>query len=282
MKKDFKIFRKIILFVSCMVAVVLVRAQEPIAEEETALEEKMEEPEMTVEVQDTTEIILTVPEYAEWERVSISGKLRMQGLPLSPGIKIFMEKDSSIFISIKAPLMGEVGRLEITSDSLLIVNKMKKTFAQESLVDFMRYFPGTIRDIQELILGRIVMPGTGVLTPDNSALIEIIDNGEELFAVPAEEILIPGIDYGYMIDEEFVPSVLLVLPDEGRDDIAITLNYSFGKKSYTLDFAYQEGTRGIEVILDLDEPEWSGTSPSPVKIDKKYRQLSLLDFMRSF
>lgn len=233
------------------------------------------------EAVDTLGIDLMVPEYQEWKEATISGKLKMSGLPLSPTLKIFMERDSSVIISIKAPFLGEVGRLELTADSLLAVNKMKKTYAQESLTDFLRYFPVGLSDLQEFLLGRIVMPGIGVLNPDNAEYMDVIDNGEGLFAVPLPGFSMEGIDYGYMIDEQFMPLLLLVIPSE-RDDMAITVTYGYGKNSYSMDFGYQEGDRNMGVTLELDNPQWKGDAPSSVKLDNKYNRLSLLDFLRSF
>lgn len=234
-----------------------------------------------VEENDTIETVLTVPEYPDWERVTLSGKLKMVGLPLSPSLKIFMEKDSSLFISIKAPFMGEVGRIELTPDTLLAVNKMKKTYTREPMEDFLRYFPGDFSDVQQLILGRIVIPGFGVLSPETAEFVDIIENGEELYLIPTETAAIEEFDYGYIIDEFFTPMALLVIPAENRD-IALSLTYSYRKNSYDFTLNYQQGGRGFGATLELDYPEWGGESPNPVKIDRKYTRLSLSDFVRSF
>ena len=233
------------------------------------------------EPKDTTEYELTLPVYPEWEKASISGKLKMKGLPLSPGIKIFMEKDSSIFITIRAPFMGEVGRLEITGDSLLAINKMKKTYVQEPLQDFLRYFPGTLEDIQTLILGRIVIPGYGELNETTADFLDLLVNGEDFYLIPIEEVAIAGFDYGYMISEDFLPLALMVVPEE-NPDIVVTLSYGYQKDSYEFNLNFEEGSRAFDVKLELDEPQWNGEIPKPVKIDGKYRRLSLTDFVRSF
>lgn len=230
---------------------------------------------------DSVGIVVEIPEYPDWERVSISGKLKMKGLPLSPSLKIFMEKDSSVYLSIRAPFVGEVGRLEISPDSILAVNKMKKTYCIEPLSDFLRYFPGKLGDVQELLLGRIVMPGIGVLSPETADYMDILDNGEELFAVPVDEIAISGVNYGYMIDEQFTPLLLAVIP-EGRNDLSFTLEYGYTADSYSMDFMFEEGNRSVAATLEMNLPELDGSAPNPVKIDNKYRRLSLIDFMRSF
>lgn len=235
----------------------------------------------SVEMEDTTGVVLQVPEYQDWSEVSISGKLKMKGLPLSPTLKIFMQKDSSVSISVRAPFFGEVGRLEINPEEFLVINKMKKTYSHESLSDFLRYFPGTIRDVQELILGRIVLPGFGALSGENAELVDVIDYGDGLYLVPDETIELEGADYGYMIDEQFMPLLLLIIPKE-RDDLSITLTYDFEKNGYSFSFAYNYDNRNLNATLELDNPRWGGEPMSPVKIDGKYTQLPLLDFMKSF
>lgn len=80
-----------------------------------------------------------------WTSVGISGKFRMAGLPLSPSVKIYMVRDSSIFISLRAPLVGEVGRAEIADSTLLVVNKMNKTYVEEPIARALAYYPGGCR-----------------------------------------------------------------------------------------------------------------------------------------
>ena len=230
---------------------------------------------------DTLQNELCLPEYPAWNVASISGKLKMEGLPISPTVKIFMERDSSIFISIKAPFMGEVGRIELTPDSLLAVNKMKKTYVLETMEDFLKYFPGNFSDVQELILGRIVIPGFGTLGPENEEVVEILENEEELFLVPTSQAAIEGFDYGYIIDENFTPKALLVIP-RNNPEIGVNLIYSYFRNNYDFTLRYQYGSRRFEATLEFDYPQWEGEAMKPVKIDKKFMRVSLSDFVRSF
>ena len=155
-----------------------------------------------------------VSDWDSWEKLSLSGKFKMEGLPLSPSVKIFMERDSSIIISLRAPFVGEAGRLEVTPDSVLAVNKMKKTYCKESLEGFMAYYPGTLSDLQEILLGRVVLPGFGTLMETDYDNVEIYtDDYSEFSLIPSENALLEGVSYGYLIDGTMKPTVLLIIPE---------------------------------------------------------------------
>lgn len=70
---------------------------------------------------------------ATWTQASISGKVRCELFPINPTLKVYMTHGKHITMSISAPVLGEVGRLEITPDSVTAYNKMKKVYCTESL-----------------------------------------------------------------------------------------------------------------------------------------------------
>ena len=67
--------------------------------------------------------------FSSWNTVMLSAQLQMDGLPLSPSLKIFMEKGKSMSMSVRAPFIGEAGRLEFANDTVVAVNKMKNVYA---------------------------------------------------------------------------------------------------------------------------------------------------------
>ncbi|MDE6144531.1 MAG: DUF4292 domain-containing protein, partial [Muribaculaceae bacterium] len=102
----------------------------------------------------------------EWESLTLAGKFRMNGLPVSPSVRIYMKRDSVILMSLRAPFVGEVGRAEIADSMILVVNKMNKTYVEEPIEKALAYYPGGISDIQNLLLGQAFIPGHGVISPD--------------------------------------------------------------------------------------------------------------------
>lgn len=223
-----------------------------------------------------------VEQYSDWTTVSISGKLHMDMLPLSPSVKIFMERDSLIRISLRAPLVGEVGRAEIDSDSILVVNKMKKTYVKESISKFLSFYPGTLSDIQDLLLGRIVLPTCGLLNKDHWKNVEIYpeDNGGySLF--PNEKYAFEEFDYGYLIDSELRTGALAVMP-KPQSGIIVGVRYEYKNKGYSLNVSYQSEKRTIAGTLDLDNPDWNAKGFDAIKINSNYRRMDFNQFMKSF
>lgn len=218
----------------------------------------------------------------DWETLSISGKFKMAGLPLSPSVKIFMEKDSSIFISLRAPLMGEVGRAEIADSTLRIVNKMSKTYIEEPISKALDYYPGGVADLQNLLLGRAVIAGYGLLSPELGEIVELYaeeDGSQTLIA--ADVARLEEFNYGYSITPDFLIQALMVLP-VNKPDVAVTLAYTYYEKGYDMEFVYQSEKRNYRATLELDEPQYEGGEMTPIKINDRYRRLDFGDFMKSF
>lgn len=221
-------------------------------------------------------------QWDDWETLSISGKFKMAGLPLSPSVKIYMEKDSSIFISLRAPLMGEVGRAEICDSTLRIVNKMHKVYMEEHLAKAMAYYPGGVGDLQNLLLGRAVIAGYGQLSPGLADIVEVYEEEDGLRTlIAAEEARLDGFNYGYSFSGEGLLLALMVLPVE-KPDVAVTLAYTYFEKGYDLEFTYISEKKNYRATLELNTPEPSGGEISPIKLGDRYTKLSFEDFMKSF
>ena len=237
-------------------------------------------PEQTVE-EEAEEITITLPDYIPWDKIKMDGKLKMQGLPLSPSLKIFMQKDSIIDISIRAPFVGEAGRMVVTPDSVVLINKMNKTFVNEKIADFLKYYPGGISDMQDLLLARVFIPGYNLYDTDIEDLVDIFYEESQFNVMPKESAKIPGITYGYAVDETFQPLWLLILP-ESRPDLEIDAQYIYNLQGYNLILDYIEGDKKRELTLELKNPESTREEPKSIEINKKFRQLSFNDFLRTF
>ena len=220
--------------------------------------------------------------YVDWQTATISGKLKMEGLPVSPSVKIFMERDSSMIISLRAPFMGEVGRAEIYADTLLVVNKMKKTFVREPLSQALASYPGTLADVQNILLCRPVIAGQGLLTPEIADAVDIYPGADGQFSlIPVEECALDGFNYGYLIDLLYRPAALLVLP-MSKESTVVSVSYDYGDKGCDINVAYESPETNKGATLELDSPVWGGSAIQPLKINDKYTQLNFSDFMKSF
>ena len=237
-----------------------------------------QEIQLAEETVESNEFSISLPENFNWEVASIQGKLKMKGLPLSPTIKIFLKKDSLIDISVRAPFVGEAGRLEMTRDSITAINKMNKTYVNESIAELLQFYPGGLGNIQDLLLGKFFLPGMDVNEVDLDEVVDIFYEDNQINVVPKGAAEIEGIKYGFVVDEFFNPLMLAVFPLR-RPDIEVYAIYNYKLQGYDLQFIVKEGSREIEATFEMKEPEWDGERPKMIKIDKKYRKMNFSDFI---
>lgn len=221
------------------------------------------------------------PDYDPWTVVTLDGKLKMKGLPVTPSVKIFMRRNSLITMSLRAPFVGEVGRLDLTPDSLTIVNKMNKTYVKERIpANSMKLGGLGINDIQDLLLGRFFLPGHDVVNEDLEELVDVFYEDNQFNVIPKAPVEIPGIKYGFAVDEEFNPILLVVMPEENTSrDIEVSAEYTRKSSGYDLLFAYSEGSRTNELAFEFKAPDWKGDAPKEVELGNKYRQVSFMEFL---
>ena len=233
------------------------------------------------EIPDTIEHVLNFEEYDYWEIATLQGKLKMEGLPLSPSIKIFMQKDSLISISIRAPFIGEASRLEVTQNSVTAINKMNKTYVNEDISNLKKYYPGGLTDLQNLLLARVFIPGYDLNETAVEELVDIYYEDDQFNIIPKPEFEIDGIKYGFVVDSYLKPLLLIVLPTT-KPEMELSALYNYTLQGYDIFLSYQDGERHIEASLELKDPEWKGEAPKSINLDKKYRELSIEEFIRSF
>ena len=107
----------------------------------------------------------TVP---AWNDVTISGKLTINSgkSSISSPVILKMVNDKMISISIR-PILGiEMGKIYITNDSLVAVDKYHKTYFKENIVSLVG-FDLDVASLQALFLSHPFQPGEGPITDKN-------------------------------------------------------------------------------------------------------------------
>ena len=220
------------------------------------------------------------PDYKEWDWVTIQGKLKMKGLPLSPSLKISMKKDSLIDISIRAPFIGEAGRITLTPDSITALNKMNKTYVNENISDILFLYPGGIGNIQDILLDRFFLPGINLKEVDFDEVVDVIFENGQYNVTPKGVAELETIKYGYIVDNRFTPLSLVILPLM-KPDHEVYIIYENKLGGYDIRLIYREGLKEIEATFEMKLPEWDNEVPAPIKIDKKYRKMNISEFLTS-
>ena len=235
------------------------------------------------EADDTAYVEVEWPDYDDWDVVTLEGKLKMKILPLSPSVKIFMQNNALISASLRAPFLGEVGRLEVTPEKLLIVNKMNKTYVEEDLRG--RGVIGDkvlgIKEVQDLLLGRFFLPGIDIKTANLDEMVDIFYEEDQFNVIPKGIAEIDGVKYGFAVDQQFNPILLVVMPNgESSADLEVSAEYVRNLTGYNLTLAYSQGTQGMEMTFEFKHPVWSGEAPKSINVEK-YRRVGFVEFMRS-
>ena len=252
---------------------------DPVMENSEIILEEQPAPVDSLSFSDDIEIVL--PQYPEWERATLNGKIKMKGLPISPNVRIFMIKDSLIEISTKVPFMGEVGRITLDNDSIIGINKMNKTYTSSGIPEISNIFPGGLSNIQSLLLERVFIPGFGDINENIAENISFYLTEDGFAVVPEENIKIPGYEYGYAVDWNFIPLEFLALPDY-LPDSNFMIDYSNSADGYEMNFSINSRDKTYGLTLQLKNPEWTGEPLKKIGTEKKYKYLSLGEFIKSF
>lgn len=214
-----------------------------------------------------------------WERIELSGKLKCDLLPLSPSIKIFMEKGKRIDLSIRAPFLGEVGRLQADTDTIFLINKHRKIFWSASMSEVSEKYPGGIELLQSILLGRTVIFGEGPAGTDMGAMLSIYPDDEDgWLLMPKDKYQVAGARYGYVVGADGETLSLIVERENSDDYIQIDYDWKNNSK-YNLLLQLALGSKEIEATLQFDAPRENALPMNPIAIDRKYRRVDIKEFL---
>lgn len=165
-----------------------------------------------------------VASYADWSTVSMPVRLSIsEPKPFSVTAQCVMRRNAYVSMSVR--MLGfEVASVWIDNDSVHAVDKYHKRYLSE---DFRRFMGGadvTIGDLQDLLLGRAFVAGTGggTFTPALCSRLRADAMAEGLMLLPEQE---PAtFSYGFVLDDKantLAAATVLV-----GDRHAVVVNYS--------------------------------------------------------
>ncbi len=217
---------------------------------------------------------------ADWTDLSMQGKLTFDGLPMSASVKIYMKRGESIILSARAPIVGEVARVEAIPDSIVFINKHTGCYCVQPLNGFGVDPKAYLTDLQDILLGQVAFPGNGRLTQDNSLLSQWIalPTGETLL-YPSVELQTAGAEYGFVLDSAMwqLRSFVLMLQKTG---VVLETKYEYGAKGWTLGLEISLPKKKMRGEVQLSYPDYN---PSPLqftKIGGKYKKVDFKQLMK--
>lgn len=221
-------------------------------------------------------------QYTEWNKLSISGKLSSPMLPMSASVKIYMEKDAQTIISLSAPFVGEVARIEVDDKEVLIVNKYHKKYIRYTIEEFNQLYPGGQDELQNILLGRISLLGNGALKCGDGPLLDIFDEYPEYWVMlPKSDFQTDGAVYFYVVMRDTLAlSQFIVMSEDAKSDMTC----AFDRKpagDMTIEMEAMMDGRAMAGTLKLNAPVVADKPLERISVDAKYkRAASLKELMK--
>ncbi len=232
-----------------------------------------------------------LPNYIDWQTAAMSGKLRMKKLPVSPSVRIFMRRNETISISVRASLLGEVGRIDIEGDTLLAVNKMKRVYCKESLAGIKYDYPDIIGDIQSLLLGRAVVLQSGELSEANADFFDFRSlPADSIHSEAAWSLTFPRgrsdedeFGYEYRINSIGQTEKLTLELSTSDHELALALDYTYLDKGFDLDISFtRDFNKKFDALIEFNDIDWEANAPSPVSLNSRFTRVGIKQFISSF
>ncbi|MCH5238357.1 MAG: DUF4292 domain-containing protein [Muribaculaceae bacterium] len=232
-------------------------------------------PQPLAEVAKDSAVDSIVSRYYEWDEMSISGKLSGPMLPMTASVKLYMQRDSLVLISISGPLVGEVARIEIDNERVLGVNKMQNTYSTVEIEEIEPVFPGGLSAIQNLLLGRVTIVGSGELNQENAPFVDIYDMESGWLIWPLTNNLPEELfEYIYVIDgDNYLIDKFAVMSEEAG--IGAECTYQWNKKDMAMDMEFQLPNGVMSATLKLNNPDAKTKKMNRIELNSKYKEVSL-------
>lgn len=216
----------------------------------------------------------------DWTDLSMQGKLSFDGLPMSVSVKVYMKRGESIILSARAPFLGEVARVEVSQDSITLINKHTRTYNVQSLTGLQVDRQSYLCDLQDVLLGQVAFPGNGRLTQGNAMLSQwlALPTAEALI-YPGAELQTEGTEYGFVMDSEIwqLKSFVLMLRQTG---VVIETKYDYFEKGWTLGLEISLPKKKMGGEVELSYPDYDGSPLEFTKIGGKYKKVDFKQLLK--
>ncbi len=214
-----------------------------------------------------------------WKSVELNGKIILDGLPVKPSVKIYMESGKKILLSVRVPFIGEAARIEITPEAVIGINKIKKTYYKSDPKSILEADPTIVSELQAIFLGRVALPGGGEFRSSDSDKVEIIPSDADTFmVVPTGKIADGAVNFGYAVSLNGRLQELIGM--YSAFDGYLELGYSYSGEKVQIKGGLVGGKKDFGATLQFDEPNWDSKGFSSMKIPSDYRQVGFREVLK--
>ena len=202
-----------------------------------------------------------------------------------PG-SLHMRRDEVIRIQLFIPLLGtEVGRLEFTPNSVLVIDRMHKEYVEGDYtqLDFLKKNGLNFYSLQALFWNELLVPGQKTVGVKDAARFEVdakrvkLTNGNMTYnwtTLPeTDQIVMTNV--GYASSESGASSLLWQYSDFRQ----------LGTKQYPVSQTFQFTTtatkqqRMVRVTLDMETPRDKGDWDVRTTVSSKYKKVNAADVL---
>lgn len=220
----------------------------------------------------------TVATYTDWDTFKASGTVTIGGKsPFSSAMQITMVRGKSVNVSIR-PLLGiEMGRIYITGDSIVVVNKVEKYYIAENLTLIAGGIPMNINDMQNLLLSRMFELGNGTITTNPATLKSITEGANNRVNVTLQP---KGMDFAYTFALNSEGEVRGLSLEAGDSPVNLSVTYSahqatdYGKVASNVVMSSRFGEQDMQLTFELNPAMlWNQSVSDRSPIDTRYRRI---------
>lgn len=217
---------------------------------------------------------------SDWKDLSMQGKLSFDGLPMSVSVKMYMKRGESIILSARAPIFGEVARVEVCPDSIVLINKHSRTYNVQSFAGLNVDSKAYLCDLQDILLGQVAFPGHGRISPEMAFQSQwIAMPTEDALIYPSPELQVEGTEYGFVMDSTLwqLRSFVLMLK---KSNVVVETKYLYGDKGWTLGLEISLPKKKMGGEAQLSYPDYNPTPIEFTVLGSKYRKVDYKELLR--
>lgn len=264
-------------------------AQRPVVADSIAICEPGDSPAV---IEESASRLLTAEEIAvatdtiianydsEWTELSMQGRLSFTGLPMRVNVKVYMKRGETVILSARAPIFGEVARVEMNQDSIVFINKHSRTYNTQPFVGFASNPKAYLCDLQDILLGEVAFPGNGRISHDYAEQSQwIAMPGDNTLIHPSKSLQISGAEYGFVMDSSIwqLRSFVLMLQ---KPNIVVNTDYQYGDSGWTLGLGISINNKKMSGEVELSYPDYAPAPLGFTVLGNKYRKVDIKEVMR--